>query len=211
MFCLGGESLDRVSNRGPISGDPSNGPRSDLKRGGGEIRQIALSGLATSKWIKLRSAIDSSHASFDRSTRAISLFRACLTACPRLFLSVLRHGSKSIRLFIELKVAVYIVKISTKNRRRRYNHEKCDVVEISAEAFSRQDFQRCWNNCHSCCRNAPFLFHPQVDGLSSRQHTVSLVSNQSAKAAPLTRVYPSRGYSVFLRQTCASIPQKGSP
>lgn len=116
---------------------------------GGEIRQIALSGLATSKWIKLRSAIDSSHASFDRSTRAISLFRACLTAepCPRLFLSVLRHGSKSIRLFIELKVAVYIVKISTKNgarnRRRRYNHEKCDVVEVSAEAFSRQDFQRC--------------------------------------------------------------------
>lgn len=145
MFCLGGGSLDRVSNRGPISGDPSNGPRSDLKRGGGEIRQIALSGLATSKWIKLRSAIDSSHASFDRSTRAISLFRACLTAepCPRLFLSVLRHGSKSIRLFIELKVAVYIVKISTKNRRRRYNHEKCDVVEVSAEAFSRQDFQRC--------------------------------------------------------------------
>lgn len=44
MFCLGGGSLDRVSNRGPISGDPSNGPRSDLKRGGGEIRQIALSG-----------------------------------------------------------------------------------------------------------------------------------------------------------------------
>lgn len=33
----------------------------------GEIRQIALSGLATSKWIKLRSAIDSSHAPFDRS------------------------------------------------------------------------------------------------------------------------------------------------
>lgn len=99
---------------GPNIGRPVKWPPFRSQEGRGEIRQIALSGLATSKWIKLRSAIDSSHAPFDRSTRAISLFRACLTAepCPRLFLSVLYVMDRRvlIRLFIELNVAVYIVK-----------------------------------------------------------------------------------------------------
>lgn len=56
MFCLAREqqrgegggggrgSLDRVSNRGPISGDPSNGPRSDLKRGGRRSDRLRFQG-----------------------------------------------------------------------------------------------------------------------------------------------------------------------
>lgn len=79
----------------------------------GEIRQIALSGLATSKWIKLRSAIDSSHAlpsPFDRSHRRID-------RTISLFLTAESLVSLLLRYFC---FRCYIMIVEDHNRRREF-------------------------------------------------------------------------------------------
>lgn len=82
MFCLARREARSSFQSGPNIGRPRQMAGPDR----GEIRQIALSGLATSKWIKLRSAIDSSHVPFDL-WRTISLFLCSNCAClvPRYF------------------------------------------------------------------------------------------------------------------------------
>ena len=73
-------------------------------------------------------------------------------------------------------------------------------------------FQRCWNNCHSSCPPRPLSLSPEVDGLSSLVNIlVSLVSNQSATAAPLTRAYCIPADTRHSSAKRAPYPPKGMP
>lgn len=138
----------------------------------GEIRQIALSGLATSKWIKLRSAIDSSHAppSIHLPVGSICselyLYSCALTAEPcytlPLLLSVLYHDRRrGFFLFFFLRLIHSELEVEIR-----------EVTRCEVRGNSRGDDSRNVSRCQDISRDAgiiviplvhhaPFLFHPK--------------------------------------------------
>lgn len=138
----------------------------------GEIRQIALSGLATSKWIKLRSAIDSSHAppSIHLPVGSICselyLYSCALTAEPcytlSLLLSVLYHDRRR-GFFLFFFPSINSFRIGSEKSVKLLAAKSVEILGETIRNVSRcQDISRdAGIIVIPLVHHALFLFHPK--------------------------------------------------